>query len=77
MKTNVIEWWRRHRSVFPNLSKIGQQYLATPATSGGGERLFSAAGWTFGDLAHAMKEQTLGASLLAEYNYSHALYCYA
>ena len=77
MKTNVIEWWRRHRSVFPNLSKMARQYLAMPATSAGVERLFSAGGLTFGDLAHAMKQETLGASLLAAYIYTHALYSYA
>ena len=76
MQTNVIEWWRQHRTVFPNLSGMARQYLATPATSAGVERLFSAAGLTFGDLAHAMKEETLGCRLLAAYNYTHALYCY-
>ena len=68
--------WSRHRTVFPNLSRMARQYLATPATSAGVERLFSAAGLTFGDLAHAMKEETLGCRLLAAYNYTHALYCY-
>ena len=76
MQTNVIEWWHRHRTVFPNLSRMARQYLAMPATSAGVERLFSAAGLTFGDLAHAMKEETLGCRLLAAYNYTHALYCY-
>ena len=76
MQTNVIEWWRRHQTVFPNLTRMARQYLATPATSAGVERLFSAAGLTFGDLAHAMKEETLGCRLLAAYNYTHALYCY-
>ena len=76
MHTNVIEWWRRHLSFFPNLSRMARQYLARPATSAGVERLFSAAGLTFVDLAHAMKEKTLGCSLLATYNYRHALYCY-
>ena len=76
MQTNVIEWWRGHRTVFANLSRMARQYLATPATSAGVERLFSAAGLTFGDLAHAMKEETLGCRLLAAYNYTHALYCY-
>ena len=61
---------------FSNLSTMARQYLATPATSAGVERLFSAAGLTFGDLAHAMKEETLGCRLLAAYNYTHALYCY-
>ena len=77
MKTNVMEWWRRHRSVFTNLSKTARQYLATPATSAGVERLFSAACLTLGDLAHAMKEEIPGARLLAAYIYTHALYCYA
>ena len=71
-----VEWWRRQRTVFPNLSTMARQYLATPATSAGVERLFSAAGLTFGNLAHAMKVETLGCMLLAAYIYTHALYCY-
>ena len=55
---------------------MARQYLATRATSPGVERLFSAAGLTFGDLAQAMKEETLGCRLLTAYNYTHALYCY-
>ena len=50
MQTNVIEWWRRHRTVFPILSRMARQYLATPATSAGVESLLSAAALTFSDL---------------------------
>ena len=42
--TDVLEWWRWQRHVFPDLSRMAQQYLAAPASSAGVERLFSRAG---------------------------------
>jgi hypothetical protein len=42
--TDVLEWWRWQRYVFPDLSRMAQQYLAAPASSAGVERLFSRAG---------------------------------
>ena len=68
MHTCVIDWWQHHRHRFPYLKKMARQYLACPATSAEVKRLFSAAGWTFSDLAQAMKEGSLGARLLAAYN---------
>ena len=60
MHNCVIDWWQQHRHRFPYLNKMARQYLVCPATSAGVERLFSAAGLTFSDLAQAMKEGTLG-----------------
>ena len=74
MHTCVIDWWQQHRHCFPYLNKIARQYLACPATSAGVERLFSAAGLTLSDLAQAMKEGTLGARLMAAYNYKPHMY---
>ena len=72
--TCVIDWWQQHRHPFPYLNKMARQYLTCPATSAGVERLFSAAGLTFSDLAQAMKEGTLGVRLLTAYNYKHHMY---
>ena len=53
---------------------MAQQFLATPATSAGVERLFSAAGLHYSDLASSMHEDSLAHRLLAAWNYTHALY---
>ena len=41
---DILNWWKIHAHMFPNLSKMVRQYLAMPASSAGVERLFSAAG---------------------------------
>ena len=41
---DILDWWKTHAHMFPNLSKMSRQYLALPASSAGVERLFSAAG---------------------------------
>ena len=42
--TDVLEWWRGQRYVFPDLSRMARQYLAALASSAGVEKLFSRAG---------------------------------
>ena len=69
MHTCVIDWWQQQCHCFPYLNKMARQYLVCPATSVGVELLFNAAGLTFSDLAQAMKEGTVGARLMAAYNY--------
>ena len=76
MDTDVIIWWRRAHTQFPRLAAMARQFLATPATSAGVERLFSKAGLTYSDLASNMSEQNLGVRLLAAYNYTPDLYTY-
>ena len=55
----VLDWWRIHKSMFPNLGKMARQFLALPASSAGVERLFSRSGETHGDKRKRMKEDTL------------------
>jgi hypothetical protein len=55
----VIDWWRTHKSMFPNLGKMARQFLALPASSAGVERLFSRSGETHGDKRKRLKEETL------------------
>ena len=70
----VLAWWRNFRLSAPRPAKIARQFLATPASSAGVERLVSAAGLTYGDLPGAMTEDTLAQRLFAMCNYSPALY---
>jgi len=49
MNTDILDWWARHQTTFPNLSVMAQQCLGAPATSASAERLFSIAGRVFSD----------------------------
>ncbi|XP_076670787.1 LOW QUALITY PROTEIN: E3 SUMO-protein ligase ZBED1 [Andrena cerasifolii] len=44
IKSNPIEFWKTHRHTMPELKKISEKYLCTPATSVPSERIFSKAG---------------------------------
>uniref|UniRef100_A0A7S1IDG4 HAT C-terminal dimerisation domain-containing protein n=2 Tax=Eutreptiella gymnastica TaxID=73025 RepID=A0A7S1IDG4_9EUGL len=77
MDTDVIAWYRTNGSRFPSVTKMARQYLSTPATSAGVERLFSAAGLTRGDLAQALSEENLGNRMFAACNYTPDLYTYS
>lgn len=37
----LLSWWSKHRSDFPNISLIARNILAVPASSSGAERIFS------------------------------------
>jgi hypothetical protein len=41
---NVLEWWKGHKSNYPTLAKMAQNYLSISATSTPVERLFSESG---------------------------------
>lgn len=41
--TEVIQFWKTHSQIYPNLSRMARKYLAIPITSVSSERLFSAA----------------------------------
>ena len=70
----VLPCWRNLQLSAPRVAEMACQCLATPGSSAGVERLFSAAGLTYDDLSGAMTEDTSGQRLLAMCNYSPALY---
>jgi hypothetical protein len=63
-----IAWWQAHEGRWPNLTKMVKQYFASPASSAGVERVFSAAGKMHSDLKKSSKDETLEASLFAMQN---------
>ncbi|KAL1527815.1 hypothetical protein AB1Y20_009198 [Prymnesium parvum] len=65
---NVLAWWQARETRWPCLAKMVKQYFASPASSGGIERVFSAAGKMHSDLKKASKDSTLQHSLFAAYN---------
>ena len=67
-ETNILNWWKNHSGMFPNLSKMARQYLAMPASSAGVERLFSAAGRMHDSFRKSTKEATLQAQLCVYQN---------
>jgi hypothetical protein len=40
---SLMEWWKQHKAVFPNIWILAAQFLVVPATSAGPERQFSRA----------------------------------
>ena len=70
----VLAWWRNFRLSAPGLAEMARHLLVKPATSAGVDRLFTAAGLTYGDLSAAMTEDTMAQRLLSTSNYSAALY---
>ena len=43
LKTDILQWWRDHKSQFPCLFQAAKALLGTPATSVPSERIFSEA----------------------------------
>ena len=55
----ILDWWKVRECKWPVLAKMVKQYFAAPASSGGVERVFSAAGKMHGDLQKSAKDSTL------------------
>ncbi|KAL1523049.1 hypothetical protein AB1Y20_018009 [Prymnesium parvum] len=68
LDVNLLAWWAVKEDKWPALAKMVKQYLAAPASSGGVERKFSAAGKMHGDLQKSAKDDTLEHSILAAFN---------
>ena len=57
-----------HESKWPKLAKMAKQFLASPASSAGVERVFSAAGRMHSDMRKSMSNESLQHSLVASIN---------
>jgi hypothetical protein len=67
---DVLSWWLAQDCELglPNFAQLARQYLGTPASSAGVERLFSRAGRMHDDLRSAMDDGTLQHALFASQN---------
>ena len=67
---DVLRWWLAQDCELglPNFAQLARQYLGTPASSAGVERLFSRAGRMHSDLRSAMNDGTLQNALFAAQN---------
>ena len=69
IEIKVLEYWKKAKEYqWPALAKMVKQYFASPASSAGVERVFSAAGKMHGDLQKSAKDSTLEHSLFAAFN---------
>jgi hypothetical protein len=68
MAFDLLAWWKKQSTMWPNLAKMARQYLALPATSAGVERLFSNGGQIHSSLRKSTKEQTLEMMLYISQN---------
>jgi hypothetical protein len=59
MAFDLLAWWKKHSTMWPNLSRMARQYLALPATSSDVKRLFSSGGQMHSNLTRFTKEDTL------------------
>ena len=40
---DILDWWRRHETMFPTIARLARRYLACPAAQSFQERVFSGA----------------------------------
>ena len=66
--TGLLEYWFNKRNQWPELTKMARQFLGSPATSAGVERVFSAAGKRHDDLKKKTIEKTIQECLMAAFN---------
>ena len=56
---DVMSWWNQKGEELPDLYRMARQFLGCPATTGGVERVFSAAGRMHDDFKKSTGEDTL------------------
>jgi hypothetical protein len=69
LKTDVLTWWKAYQKTLPHLAHMARQYLGTPATSAGVERLFSKAGRMHADDKKGSSAEIIRYKLLFAKNY--------
>ena len=70
-KTNVLQWWKDNKTLFPSLFKAAQTYLHIPATSVPSERIFSLAGYIVRDRRSKILATNVNKSIFLKKNEKH------
>lgn len=68
LEDDIIPFWRKHASQFPNLSCIARKHLCICATSVASERLFSLSGHIVSRRRNALKPQMVNMLVFLAYN---------
>jgi hypothetical protein len=58
---DIMNWWKNHAQIYPNLSRMARDYLAIPSTSASSERLFSLGSNLITDKRNNLNEDTIQA----------------
>ena len=67
-QTGIFEYWHSKTSKYPDLARMWRQFHACPASGGGIERVFTAAGKQHDDLKKKTMDKTLESTLKAGLN---------
>ena len=67
-QTGIFEYWHSKTSKYPDLARMWRQFHACPASGGGIERVFTAAGKQHDDLKKKTIDKTLESTLKAGLN---------
>jgi hypothetical protein len=57
--TDPLMWWKQHQQEFPDLTRMGRQYLTVPTTSVSPKRFFSRVGLVQTDLCGILLDITM------------------
>lgn len=67
-KSDPLEWWKSHETVYPGLSAIAKKYLPIVATSVPSERVFSTAGQVLTDRRNSLSSENVEKILFLHFN---------
>lgn len=67
---NPLQWWKANANRYPNVARVAEQLLCTPATSVPAERVFSAAGLIVNKLRASLTAKNIDALIFLHANSS-------
>ena len=68
-KQDPLAWWKMNSLVYPTLSILAADFLATPATSVPSERVFSVAGYTVNRQRSSLASENVDKLIFLNKNY--------
>jgi len=67
-KSNPLEYWRNHKTIYPKLARLAQHYCGVVATSVPSEQLFSQAGYAYSDRRSKLSPHLLDKMVILQAN---------